>query len=106
MSYRPRITRWDHTVPCIRPNATDDDVCTGTVRVHGYDDPGRNYGANNDDAYPPEGESLADACSVCGYDEWTDDDIEELRGEGGRSSGSESHDDYGERGEPEYWEDR
>lgn len=87
--------RWDVNVPCPRkscPTRGADhasevtckgcEPCEGQVRVYGYSDPGSTY--SPDTAYPPEGEDNADPCDTCGYEDWTDAELQKMTDEARR----------------------
>lgn len=95
-----RIQRWDVIGACVRPAGVDgEDVCGGEVRCHGYADPGQ-YSGPPESCYPPEGESACDPCATCGYDDWSDDEIDTMT-----ARALPDH-DSDPRAEPEYGDDR
>ena len=57
-----RRQSWHFDAPCPRP------ACDGRVTLSGYHIP-------VDWEAPAEGESNAEPCAGCGYDDWTDADI-------------------------------
>lgn len=70
------ITRWDVDLPCPR-ESKEGEQCAGTVRCHGYYNPGRTYG-DPYYCYPPESEENVDTCSACGTTEWSDSELATL----------------------------
>lgn len=53
---------WHLDAPCLCPD------CDGSVTLHGYHIPAH-WEA------PAEGESNAEPCDTCGYDDWTDAEV-------------------------------
>lgn len=88
---------WDSEISCPR---TD---CEGKVRVYGYYNQGRLSGPP-EQCYPPEGEDNADACSACGYDDWTDAELKAMT-EDAIDSAGDNYDGPDTEAERDDWSD-
>lgn len=70
---------WDTEVTCGQTVPTGE--CEGKVRVWGYYDPGSMYGGPERLGSPPEGEDNVGKCSVCGFEDWSEEERDEMTNE-------------------------